>query len=72
MFLIVQLSRLQLVLDGTGDEGEVVGKQNEGHYKIRFKHALKPGSKLKAPFERVLGTWWIEAAAGTPLPSTLP
>eukprot|EP00930_Biecheleria_cincta_P098581 TRINITY_DN90241_c0_g1_i1.p1 TRINITY_DN90241_c0_g1~~TRINITY_DN90241_c0_g1_i1.p1 ORF type:complete len:468 (-),score=62.87 TRINITY_DN90241_c0_g1_i1:10-1248(-) len=46
----------------TGDEGEVVGKQNEGHYKIRFKHALKPGSKLKAPFERILGTWWIEAA----------
>eukprot|EP00392_Amoebophrya_sp_AT5.2_P014691 g14852.t1 len=44
-----------------GDEGEVVGKQREGHYKIRFKHALKPGAKLKAPFERVLGTWWVEA-----------
>ncbi|CAD7973383.1 unnamed protein product [Amoebophrya sp. A25] len=44
-----------------GDDGEVVGKQREGHYKIRFKHALKPGAKLKAPFERILGTWWIEA-----------
>ena len=45
-----------------GDEGEVVGKQLEGHYKIRFKHALKPGAKLKMPFERVLGTWWVEQA----------
>lgn len=43
-----------------GDVGEVVGKQSKGHYKIRFKHALKPGATLKMPFERVLGTWWIE------------
>ena len=45
-----------------GDEGEVVGKQLEGHYKIRFKHALKPGARLKMLFERVLGTWWVEQA----------
>ncbi|CAK0816877.1 unnamed protein product [Prorocentrum cordatum] len=45
-----------------GDDGEVVGKQKEGHYRIRFRHALKPGAKLKAPFERILGTWWVEAA----------
>jgi len=45
-----------------GDEGEVVGKQLEGHYKIRFKHALKPGAKLKMPFERILGTWWVKQA----------
>lgn len=45
-----------------GDDGEVVGKQKEGHYRIRFRHALKPGAKLKAPFERILGTWWVDAA----------
>jgi hypothetical protein len=44
-----------------GDEGEVVGINSEGHIKIRFFHAIGSG-KFKAPMERTLGTWWIQAA----------
>ena len=66
-----QLTRLDLSEDAqvkltqgmyAGDTGEVVGKQLEGHWKIRFQHPLKPGAKLKRPFERILGTWWVAAA----------
>ena len=66
-----QLCRLDLSEDAqvkltqglyAGDTGEVVGKQLEGHWKIRFQHPLKPGAKLKRPFERILGTWWVAAA----------
>ena len=46
----------------TGDEGVVTSKNREGHWRLRFMHQLKKGSKLKRPFERVLGTWWVEAA----------
>ena len=42
-----------------GDEGEIVGKNAEGHYRIRFRHALKKGKTLKMPFERILGNWWV-------------
>ena len=49
-----------------GDEGVVVGRNNEGHWRITFRHRLKKTSKLKVPFQRVLGSWWVEAAiAGT-------
>ena len=66
-----QLTRLDLSEDAevkltqglyAGDTGEVVGKQLEGHWKIRFQHPLKPGAKLKRPFERILGTWWVASA----------
>ena len=66
-----QLCRLDLSEDAevkltqgqyAGDTGEVVGKQLEGHWKIRFQHPLKPGARLKRPFERILGTWWVAAA----------
>lgn len=46
-----------------GDYGEVQGKNSEGHYKICFQHQIKAGSKFRAPMVRVLGLWWIEAAA---------
>jgi len=46
----------------TGDYGEVQGKNYEGHWKICFRHTIKPGSKFRAPMVRVLGLWWIEAA----------
>lgn len=46
-----------------GDAGEVVGKKSEGHYVIRFKHAIRKRSKLKVPFERVLGLWWMDGAS---------
>ena len=66
-----QLTRLDLSEDAevklmqglyAGDTGEVVGKQLEGHWKIRFQHPLKPGANLKRPFERILGTWWVASA----------
>lgn len=47
----------------TGDEGVVIGKNKEGHYKIQFMHQLKKGSNMRRPFERVLGCWWVQAAA---------
>jgi len=43
-----------------GDVGEVVGKNRDGHYKIRFLHKLKPNKPLRMPFERLLGRWWAE------------
>ena len=49
-----------------GDEGTVLNKNAEGHWRIQFQHRLKKSSKLKFPFMRVLGSWWVEAAiAGT-------
>ena len=44
-----------------GDEGEVVGFNNEGHVKIRFFHQIGK-SGFKAPMERTLGSWWIQSA----------
>ena len=45
-----------------GDEGEVLERDRQGHYVIRFRHRLKKSSKLKFPFIRKLGAWWVEAA----------
>jgi len=43
-----------------GDDGDVVEKRSQGHYRIRFRHAIKKRSKLKVPFQRTMGTWWCE------------
>merc|ERR1711968_253086 len=43
-----------------GDVGEIVGKNQDGHYKIRFLHKLKPNKPLRMPFERLLGRWWAK------------
>lgn len=43
-----------------GDVGEIVGKNRDGHYKIRFLHKLKPNKPLRMPFERLLGRWWTK------------
>lgn len=43
-----------------GDIGEVTGKNRDGHYRIRFRHRLKPNRPLRMPFERLLGNWWVE------------
>ena len=45
-----------------GDVGEVVGRDNQGHYIIIFQHRLKKKSKLTRPFERRLGAWWVHHA----------
>lgn len=42
-----------------GDNGVVVGKQLEGHYKIRFMHPIKNKGWL-APKVHVLGRWIID------------
>jgi len=46
----------------TGDEGEVKGKNREGHYVFMFQHAIKKSSSFKVPFERVMGRWWVDVA----------
>lgn len=46
----------------TGDHGDVVGRNPEGHFKIRFFHEIGRKKSFKAPMERTLGMWWIEAA----------
>jgi len=45
-----------------GDEGVVLGRNLEGHWRITFRHRLKKTSKILVPFQRVLGSWWVEAA----------
>jgi len=45
-----------------GDVGIVTGKSLEGHFKIRFKHIINPGKKIRGPLTRMLGVWWIESA----------
>ncbi|GMH48189.1 hypothetical protein TrVE_jg11652 [Triparma verrucosa] len=44
-----------------GTIGEVVGRQREGHYKIRLSVRLKEGG-CERYIERVLGFWWLEGA----------
>jgi hypothetical protein len=51
-----------------GDEGEVIGNNLEGHYRIVFNHKLNPAKELRRPFERVLGNWWVEAAVSGSVP----
>ena len=50
-----------------GDEGEVVGKQRQGHYKIRVWHTVK--GTWKVPQEHVLGRWFMAEAVRGLLPS---
>lgn len=51
-----------------GDEGEVIGNNLEGHYRIVFNHKLNPSKELRRPFERVLGSWWVTAAVAGSVP----
>ena len=51
----------------TGDEGEVVGRSQHGHYQVRFLHTLtkRDGRTWKAPMTHTLGAWFAtEATAG--------
>ena len=43
-----------------GAIGECVGKNREGHYRVRFMLTVK--GKFKAPMVMLLGSWWVEAA----------
>lgn len=55
-----------------GDEGYVLGKNFEGHYRIQFMHVLDRLSDPFAqprPFETILGCWWVEVAVNGKLPS---
>jgi hypothetical protein len=58
------------VTDGhfKGDEGRVVGKNREGHYRLVVQHAEK---KLKVAWPMLLGTWFVQAALEGSIP-TLP
>jgi hypothetical protein len=49
------------------DEGEVLGKNREGHYRIQFMHRIgKAGNRR--PFETVMGSWWVEMAVSGTVP----
>ena len=54
------------LLDGpySGDIGEVLGQNREGHYRIQFMHVLDHSNPVPQPrpFQTVLGSWWVEAA----------
>lgn len=53
----------------TGDEGEVIGRMGDGHWRIQFQHCVNPKrSKRKVPFVRVLGSWWVESAVRGSVP----
>jgi NAD-dependent SIR2 family protein deacetylase len=50
-----------------GDMGDVIGRSLDKHIKIRFFHPI--GKKnFKAPMERTLGMWWIQAAVEGTVP----
>jgi len=53
-----------------GDEGEVVAKNEDGHYRLKFSDSVHPmfrgqpeksGIK-RAPFSMWLGNWWVQEA----------
>jgi NAD-dependent SIR2 family protein deacetylase len=46
-----------------GAQGEVDGRDREGHPRCRFMVRLKQGSSFKVPSMMALGTWWLQAAA---------
>ena len=48
-----------------GDEGRVVGKNREGHYRLVVQHAEK---KLKVAWPMLLGTWFVQAALEGSIP----
>lgn len=48
-----------------GDEGIMLAKSREGHYRVNFTHTLNNRSGVRGdPFTtvRVIGSWWTEAA----------
>ena len=56
---VVQITRGQF----KGDRGVVMGKHEEGHYRIQFRHNIgKNGKKFMAPMLRTMGWWWVEEA----------
>jgi hypothetical protein len=62
-------SRVRLVSGPhQGDEGEVLGKNREGHYRIQFMHRIGKAGNRK-PFETVMGSWWVEAAVRGTVPT---
>lgn len=45
----------------SGDIGTVIGKNDAGHYRIRFVDSINPIFKAKRrPFSLWLGSWWLE------------
>jgi NAD-dependent SIR2 family protein deacetylase len=47
-----------------GDIGRVMGKNEDGHYRIRFENSFNRTLNMKMrPFSLWLGNWWIEEAA---------
>merc|ERR1712146_492318 len=47
-----------------GDVGKIMGKNDDGHYRIRFEDSLHPIFKVKyRPFSLWLGNWWLEEAS---------
>ena len=61
--------RLKLVSGPhVGDEGEVIGKNREGHYRIQFMHTIGKAG-VKKPFETIMGSWWVEAAVKGTVPT---
>jgi hypothetical protein len=62
-------SRVKLVSGPhEGDEGEVIGKNREGHYRIQFMHRIGKAG-VRKPFETVMGSWWVEAAVRGTVPT---
>jgi hypothetical protein len=62
-------SRVKLVSGPhKGDEGEVIGKNREGHYRIQFMHRIGKAG-VRRPFETVMGSWWVEAAVRGTVPT---
>ena len=63
-----------------GDQGEVLGCTPQGHYRIRFRHGHVMDAKeyvsrnvdkekeVVKYVERLLGIWWLEAAAAGAVP----
>ena len=47
-----------------GDIGRVMGKNEDGHYRIRFENSFNRTLNMKMrPFSLWLGSWWIDEAA---------
>ena len=51
-----------------GDEGEVQSRDNFGNYRITFRHLINKKSNFRAPFPRVLGSWYPALALQGRLP----
>lgn len=46
-----------------GDVGRIIGKNDAGHYRIRFEDSIHPIFKARRrPFSLWLGNWWLEEA----------